>query len=548
MRIGTDIIGLTINNLQRLNGNNLKTNLERLSSGLRINKGADDPSGLAISSGMKAQIRGLTVAMQNVQDGISVLRLQDGALAETHDMLMRMRDLTVRGANEATLTQEDRNRMQIELDALALEITRKANATTFNTKQVLVGEDVPGGYKILFSSERDGNLEVYIMNADGSNPVRLTDNAASDLGLQISPDGNKVLFFTNRDGNNEIYVMDSDGANATRLTNNAASDSHPSWSPDGSKIVFVSNRTGSDEIFIMDSDGSNQTQITNNGALNSFPVWSPDGNKILFQSNLSGNNDLFTIDIDGTNLTQITTNIGSDRTPSYSPDGKYIAYERNTISIHIMASDGSDPTGGVAITGNADYARWFPDGTRLTVHEGPYGTREVFIVNSDGSGYTNLTNSGGYDGGPWPGSPGPDDQLLQIGPDNGAAHRLAITFRDMRAQAIGVAGVSVLRQKAAYCGIELVDHAIETVSNYRSEIGQAHRRLELVAGDLAAAHINVSASNSRIEDTDMAAEMTDYTSNLIKEQSTTAMATHSNNLLQGAKQLIATVENAERIM
>ncbi|MFA6450582.1 MAG: flagellin [bacterium] len=137
--INTNISGLIgLNNL-RLTNLGLKTSLERLSSGLRINKGADDPSGLAIAKGMEAQIGGIRTAVQNAEDGINLIHTADGTLGETQDILFRMRDLAVRAANEATLTSADRTRLNNEFQSLKSEITRKSSAVTFNTKVLFDG-------------------------------------------------------------------------------------------------------------------------------------------------------------------------------------------------------------------------------------------------------------------------------------------------------------------------------------------------------------------------------------------------------------------------
>ncbi len=134
--VNTNISGLIgLNNL-RLTNLGLKTSLERLSSGLKINYAADDPSGLAIAKGMEAQIGGIRMAIQNGEDGINLIHTADGALSETQDILLRMRDLAVRSANEATLTTADRNRLNSEFYTLKQELTRKANAVTFNTKRL----------------------------------------------------------------------------------------------------------------------------------------------------------------------------------------------------------------------------------------------------------------------------------------------------------------------------------------------------------------------------------------------------------------------------
>ena len=137
--INTNISSLIGQNNLRLTGLGLQTSLERLSSGLRINHAADDPSGLGMAKGMEAQIGGINTAVQNAQDGVSLIHTADGALSETQDILMRMRDLAVRGSNDATLTTADRTRLKNEFGSLISEINRKAHAVTFNTKTLFSG-------------------------------------------------------------------------------------------------------------------------------------------------------------------------------------------------------------------------------------------------------------------------------------------------------------------------------------------------------------------------------------------------------------------------
>lgn len=130
------MIGL--NNL-RVTNLGLTESLERLSSGYRINKAADDPSGLAIATGQTQQIRGIRMAVQNAEDTINLIQTADGALKETDEILQRMRELAVRSANEAVLTTSDRTKLNQEFNALMSELQRKANAVTFNTKKILNG-------------------------------------------------------------------------------------------------------------------------------------------------------------------------------------------------------------------------------------------------------------------------------------------------------------------------------------------------------------------------------------------------------------------------
>jgi len=132
------------------------------------------------------------------------------------------------------------------------------------------------GGTLAFVSERDGNPEIYVMNADGSNPIRLTNSPAEDLFPYWSPDGTRIAFFSHRDGNSEVYVMNADGSNQVNLSNNRADDEPPaSWSADGTKILFNSNRDGNYEIYVMNLDGSGVTRLTDNPADDFSADWQP---------------------------------------------------------------------------------------------------------------------------------------------------------------------------------------------------------------------------------------------------------------------------------
>jgi Tol biopolymer transport system component len=130
--------------------------------------------------------------------------------------------------------------------------------------------------RIAFTSTRDLNEEIYVMNAeDGSEQIRLTNNNDIDQFPNWSPNSTKIAFTSTRDLNEEIYVMNAaDGSNQIRLTNNNTSDTHPSWSPDGTKIAFTSTRDGNFEIYVMNAaDGSEQIRLTNNNVIDRFPDW-----------------------------------------------------------------------------------------------------------------------------------------------------------------------------------------------------------------------------------------------------------------------------------
>ena len=247
----------------------------------------------------------------------------------------------------------------------------------------------PDGKEIIFQTERDKNVEIYIMNADGTNPRRITftekdemhavfspngkqiayslyplsDNQNSDIYIktlndatdilitkgedifgaipQFSPDGKKLVFprwSTNpqkvrseSDLRAEVYLVDLESQNEARLTSNLTDEWRPVFSPDGKQIAYISHIDGNYEIYVMNVDGSNKTRLTKNNSDEWDPMYSPDGKKMLFSSKREGNWDIFIMDKDGRNQKQLTDDPGDEWDPTFSPDGKNIVFagERN---------------------------------------------------------------------------------------------------------------------------------------------------------------------------------------------------------------------------
>ncbi len=258
---------------------------------------------------------------------------------------------------------------------------------------------------IAFSSNRDGNDEIYVMNPDGSGQTRLTDDPESDLHPSFSGDQSFITFSSTRDGNAEIYVMNADdGSSVTRLTNNSASDTQPSFSRDGLRIAFRSNRDGNDEIYVMNADGSNQTRITNNNLSDSDPSFSPSGTRVLFERVGADNNrDIFTMNANGSSQTRLTTASGDDRSASFSRDGSRIGFAsaRNGNSqIYVMNADGNNQA---RLTNNSfsDIEPSFsPDDTSLAFVSDRDGNSEIYAMNADGSNQSRLTNNSALDSAP----------------------------------------------------------------------------------------------------------------------------------------------------
>src|SRR5690606_24488087 len=184
MRIANNIMALNAHRQLVINQNNIAKSIEKLSSGLRINRAGDDAAGLAISEKMRAQIRGLNQAIRNAQDGISLIQTAEGALQETHAILQRMRELAVQAAND-TYTEEDRAEIQKEIDQLAAELTRIADTTEFNT-QNLLGGGFSGTFHIGANEGQKIVLDINDMSAEAlkvARTVELTQTTTTVHGV-----------------------------------------------------------------------------------------------------------------------------------------------------------------------------------------------------------------------------------------------------------------------------------------------------------------------------------------------------------------------------
>ena len=183
----------------------------------------------------------------------------------------------------------------------------------------------PDGRRLAFSSRRDGNLELYVMELDGENLEKLTDDPADDDAPAWSPDGRLLAFHSVRDGNWEIYTVDLRTKETVRLTNDPAVDAYPAWSPDGRLIAFESNRTaytGGYEVYVMRADGDGPSHL---GA-GANPAWSPDG-RLVFVRQTEAGGDLFLADPDGGKVERLTYDGGAKRFPCFTGDGETIIYD-----------------------------------------------------------------------------------------------------------------------------------------------------------------------------------------------------------------------------
>ena len=230
--------------------------------------------------------------------------------------------------------------------------SKPRNLTRNRTSRDLHPSWSPDGRKIAFESHSEDDSDVYVIGADGKNLIQLTNAAESDGHPSWSPDGLKITFTSRRDGNFtgqffaldlEVFVIDADGGNVVRLTRSVESDADPSWSPDGKKISFESQRDLDYEIYAMDADGENVVRLTQSPGWDSDPSWSPDGKRIAFRSVRDRDYEICVMDGDGGNVVRLTQSPGWDGEPSWSPNGKKIAFASSrdgNSEIYVMDADG----------------------------------------------------------------------------------------------------------------------------------------------------------------------------------------------------------------
>jgi Tol biopolymer transport system component len=256
----------------------------------------------------------------------------------------------------------------------------------------------------------DNNDDIYAVNANGTNLKQLTNNAGPEFDPMWSPDGKRIVYRDSRRGVNhddEIFVMNADGSGQMNLSNSPASDEWgPAWSPDGKQIAFNSTREGGlPQLFVMNTDGSGVKRLTEQEA--EYPAWSPDGNKIAFMSSLP-DYEIYIINADSSGLTRLTNMPGEDGWPAWSPDGNKIVFESERddcrlsnspdckrsgdigpfYDLWIMNADGSEQIRLTEIF--SQFAAWSPDSHYIVFNS--FGG--LYLMNPDGSAVTQLPISG----------------------------------------------------------------------------------------------------------------------------------------------------------
>lgn len=485
MRINHNVSALNAWRQLSSTDNALNKSLERLSSGMRINRASDDAAGLAISEKMRAQISGLNQASRNAQDGISMIQTAEGALNETHSILQRMRELAVQSSND-TNTLDDRKKIQQEMDELAKEVTRISNTTEFNTKNLLAGT-FSGTFHIGANEDQTISASIGAMDATTLGVTRdLLDARESSTTISSVSAGTDLILDS---GTYTVTAADGQrGASAaSELTVGSGDQALAITVGAGSvTVTFSANTTYSVQDLV---DAINDQQ----------------GDTVTASISSGGKIDIIA-DAPSTTVGILHTLGGSDVAvlQAFGMGTATTITSQEILNVRLTDPSGSqaDASTILATATQVDFG-----GVDLNVTFGAALNFGATIGNVQI--YTSQASLAAIDNG---------DGSIENGVVQG--------------------GIDIRTQDKAESAITTIDGAIQSVSDQRSKLGAIQNRLEHTINNLGVAGENLTAAESRIRDVDMAQEMMEFTKKQILTQAGTAMLAQANMKPQSVLQLL----------
>jgi flagellin len=478
-----------------VNSANAGKSMEKLSSGLRINKAGDDAAGLAISEKMRGQIRGLDQASANSQDAISMVQTAEGALNETHSILQRMRELAVQSATD-TNTADDRTKIQAETDQLAKEITRISNTTEFNTQNLLAG----------------GLSDTFQIGANSGQNISFSVNAMDAFSLGVSGDAKSANTFTT--GSAKVDGVQNAGRGLTEdtytITTAITASSAGTVSKDVNKdtanvtTLVVTN----DNKFTGNADANYTVQVSKVDA-------SADAKATEIKYSTDNGSSWKTVALAAgvATIDGMTFTLGTAGAPTASSDfsvGDQYSFKATAAKGTLQLSNATDGNIGGPI------AIKYSD---TKVQLGDLSTGKTIDANIT---FKNLVNS--------------STSTFKI---SSVASEAATTVNGaVTKDAVAAVGIDVSSQTSASAAVTKINDAITKVSEERSKMGAYQNRLEHTIANLGTASENLTSSESRIRDVDMAKEMSTYSKNNILSQAAQAMLAQANQQPQQVLQLL----------
>lgn len=544
MVVQHNLNAINANNKMNINVSGTKKATEKLSSGYQINRAGDNAAGLAISEKMRSQIRGLSQATKNANDGISLIQTAEGGLNETHSILQRMRELSVQSANGTYQDDTDREAIQLEVDALKSEIDRIASSTEYNGMKLLDGSlggsqgTTEYGAKYGAVSTADTDLIGATITSNIAGVKITTAYAASGKGGENalwSADGKTLTMnlvsgetYTQKDIDNLI-------ANATQSKDAGQTTAPAEVSVKLANGVMTASKAGSTDATTagLRATGSDTAKIIKLvGDAKSGAHGSSD--QITFTANSYGK----AYDTGMASKITISTDVAAGKenvevtAPAKAADAGAAA-KAAEIKLHL--STGKTYTEkdieNILKEAGYDYSVKLEDTTNTDgdadgkIYFNVKGDAEVAITDGAGVGKASVPNNG-------------KGLTFQIGANGVEDQRVTLNVNDMSSSAIGVANADVSTQDAANAAIDMIDAAVKTVSMQRAGLGALQNRLEYTVNNLTTTNENLTAAESQIRDTDMATEMINYTKNNILQQASQAMLAQANQQPQAILQLL----------
>jgi flagellin len=484
MRIQHNIAALNANRMLGANNTAVSKNLEKLSSGYKINRAGDDAAGLAISEKMRGQIRGLDQATNNANDGISLVQTAEGALNETASILQRMKELATQSSNGTYQNAVDRENISKEVASLKSEIDRISTSTNFNKINLL-----------------DGSLSE--AGAAGSNTIAgvAVDISGLEAGTQVVFAKHTGAAAASWNATNKTLTLNLDdtvnnysSAQITALMNSAAESGAPKTG--NAKFTGVISATGA--------------------VAGTVTVSKATQGKVTTASDINAGFSLDVAKLGKTGIADIT-----------------FASAANTSSVGVAAG------GHMTITLDSNKTYSSDDINNLLKASG----YDAFHVGFDGSksvtdivaGYHAGAAIGISDGS---GVLGGKGLTLQIGANGTSDQQVSLNIGDMSSAGLGISNVSVASQDDAKAAISTIDDAINKVSSTRADLGALQNRLEHTVSNLGVTSENLSSAESRIRDVDMAKEMMDMTKNNVLAQAAQSMLAQANQQPQNVLKLL----------
>lgn len=546
MVVQHNLNAINANNKMNINVSGTKKATEKLSSGYQINRAGDNAAGLAISEKMRSQIRGLSQATKNANDGISLIQTAEGGLNETHSILQRMRELAVQSANGTYQDDTDREAIQLEVDALKSEIDRIASSTEYNGMKLLDGS-LGGSKAVTEFGAKYGAVSTAATDLVGATitsniaGVKVTTAyAASGKGGENalwSADGKTLTMnlvagetYTQKDIDNLI-------ANATQSKDGGQTQAPSEISIKLANGVMTASKAGDTNATVagLRATGSNSADVIKLvGDKMSGAHGSSD--KVTFTANSYGK----AYDTGMASKITISTDVAAGKenvevTKAAKPADAAAGNPATAAEIKLHLSTGKTYTEkdieNILKEAGYDYSVKLEDTTNTDgdadgkIYFNVKGDAEVAITDGAGVGKDSVPNNG-------------KGLTFQIGANGVEDQRVTLNVNDMSSSAIGVANADVSTQDSANAAIDMVDAAVKTVSMQRAGLGALQNRLEYTVNNLTTTNENLTAAESQIRDTDMATEMINYTKNNILQQASQAMLAQANQQPQAILQLL----------